>query len=136
MFWQCCWKQNEIDETIYPVFDYNNKPIVKKKILHNIKWWGAFPNKCIETTFDDWTKDRTTITTYFYTTPQLKYPTKYIIRKSEPEKIMEVLERLNNWYIVNIDWEFVYVPRYDDLLSLWNNRDYKHPDLSPTNPND
>jgi len=116
-----------------PLFCYTNRPIIRKKQLSNIQGWGT--GRCLEVTYDDGDSEKVCEDTEFFTTPQLKFYSKYIVRKSKPSEILEIYERMENGYIVwNMKGEakgnYYYIPKYTDLLSLGYNKDYKHPDLT------
>jgi hypothetical protein len=129
-----CKKVESFDSKI--VFDYTNVAIVKRKILNNVQGWGAFPNKCIEVTFEDGKKDCRSFDYQFFDFPDIEYAYYgiYIARISEPEKVMKIQEVMLNGFIVSTDGKkFNYIPKYTDFVSLGYNKKYKHPKLSPAN---
>ena len=119
----------EQKEEEYPQFCYTNKPIVSKKLLKNVQGWGN--GRCLEVTYDDGNIEKLSEDTEFFKTPQMKYYSSYIVRKSKPNEILSIWERMENGYIVcDMKDNYYYIPKYKDLLSLGYNKDYKHPDLS------
>lgn len=115
------------------VFFYFNKPYSKREIAYDIQGWGAFPNKVYKLTDKNGEITYTSIDSKFSNTPTMEYASHYIIRKSKPKEILEIYEAMRNGYIVTNGKKFFYIPKYKDLLSLGEDKNYKHPELLSAN---